>query len=222
MTSKVFLVHLRRPKPNDERTDPLYEFGSFGCTKCHGTNLLHPRHAGDLEGARLAFVQGGESGSRLVFLTPPITVKVWTTNCEVRWTPREMPFKYLEAPLLISNDGRSQFPSIKRFVRTARCPTWESCLSSLFRSRTKPLPPATAAELIAIYERARRESSPTAISSKYYEALPTVRKIDRNRARTRQGLIRALHAEKEKKRTGRTTRPCRIPRTRAVRKRRCT
>jgi hypothetical protein len=73
---KVFFVHLRRPGSDDPRTDPLYEFGSFGCTKCHCSNLFHPRHAEDLKGSRLAFVQGGDDGSRLVFLTPPITVRV--------------------------------------------------------------------------------------------------------------------------------------------------
>ena len=34
----VFIVHLRRPKKNDPeemRSDPFWEFGSFGCTGCH-------------------------------------------------------------------------------------------------------------------------------------------------------------------------------------------
>ncbi len=69
----VYFVHLRRPRNlNDQRADPFYEYGSFGCTGCHSKNLLHPRHAEKLNGARLAFVQGGNLGSRLVFLTPPI------------------------------------------------------------------------------------------------------------------------------------------------------
>jgi hypothetical protein len=58
---RVFFVHLRRPGSNDPRTDPLYECGSFGCTRCHSRNLLNPRHARELEGSRLAFVQGGAS-----------------------------------------------------------------------------------------------------------------------------------------------------------------
>ena len=103
----VFFVQLRRPGRNDVRTDPLYEFGSFGCTKCHSKNLLHPDNFKKLEGARLAFIQGGHLGSRLVLLTPPISVKKWKDNCEARWKPAAMPFKYAEAPVLASNDGEA-------------------------------------------------------------------------------------------------------------------
>ena len=91
----VFLVHLRRPvksDPEEKRDDPFYEIGSFGCTKCHSKNLFHPRHADKLRGARLAFAQGGQLGTRLVLLTPPITVRVWSDCCEAKWIPAEMPF----------------------------------------------------------------------------------------------------------------------------------
>src|SRR6516162_4697512 len=131
---KVFLIHLRRPGPKDFRTDPMYEFGSFGCTKCHSTNLFHPRHAEDLEGARLAFVQGGHLGSRLVFLTPPVKVRKWTDCCEAKWQPAEMPFKYTGAPILACNDEASDFPLIAQFAQRADCPTAVSGLSSRFRS----------------------------------------------------------------------------------------
>ena len=43
----IFFVHLRRPGPKDPRTDPLYEFGSFGCTtdSCAGNeSFAHPVH----------------------------------------------------------------------------------------------------------------------------------------------------------------------------------
>lgn len=137
---KIFFVHLRRPGKGDQRNDPFYEFGSFGCTECHSTNLLHPRHAKELNDVRLAFIQGGPDGSRLVFLTPPIReVQVWKNRtsrkrfCEVRWTPAEMPFKYNEAPVLVCNDGGSDFPLIQRLARRTDCPTDESGLSSLFR-----------------------------------------------------------------------------------------
>lgn len=131
----VFFVHLRRPKrasqnPNERRSDPFYEFGSFGCTKCHSHNLFHPRHASKLEGSRLAFVQGGKLGSRLVYLTPPIKVKVWKTNCEAIWTPATMPFKYSKAPVLAYNDGDSDFPLVEQFARQANCPTVEGGLCS--------------------------------------------------------------------------------------------
>jgi hypothetical protein len=155
-TPKVFFVHLRRPRKNDSRHDPFYEFGSFGCTKCHCKHLFHPRHAEELEGARLAFVQGGNRGSRLVFLTPPITVRVWSDNCEAIWTPVGMPFKYSEAPLLVSNERRSDFPLIEQFARETECPTIDSGLSSLLRSRAHPLPIEIAKHLISTFERQRK------------------------------------------------------------------
>lgn len=192
---KVFLVHLRRPGPNDARTDPLYEFGSFGCTKCHCTNLFHPRHADELRGSRLAFLQGGNSGSRLVFLTPPITVKVWLGNCEGRWTPPEMPFKYSEAPILVANDGSSDFSLIEQFARETDCATLESGLSSRLRSRSSPLPADLARQVVSVYVRHRKEKEPSAIAEHYYEALPYVKVIDRNRKQTHNGLIRSLRAE---------------------------
>src|SRR3954470_21807193 len=105
---RVFFVHLRRPKrdPDERRDDPFYELGSFGCTGCHSTTLFHPRHARELEGSKLAFIQGGALGARLVFLTPPITVTVWRDRCEARWVPPvngKMPFKYAQAPILAYN-----------------------------------------------------------------------------------------------------------------------
>jgi hypothetical protein len=44
MSNQVFVVMLRRPRKNDRRSDPFWEFGSFGCTGCHGKNLLHPKN----------------------------------------------------------------------------------------------------------------------------------------------------------------------------------
>lgn len=192
---RVFFVYLRRPGTNDTRADPFYEFGSFGCTECHCTNLFHSRHAEELQGARLAFVQGGDRGARLVLLTPPITVKVWQRNCEARWTPAEMPFKYTEAPILASNHGSSDFPLIEEFVRETDCPTLESGLSSRLRSRADALPVAMAKQVISTYERQRKEKPRSAIASTYYEALPYVTKIDCDRKSTYQHLIRKLCAE---------------------------
>jgi hypothetical protein len=66
--ARVIVVHLRQPKrgdPGESRSDPFYEFGSFGCTKCHSRNLMHPRRAHELDGARFAFAQGGRLGFRL-------------------------------------------------------------------------------------------------------------------------------------------------------------
>jgi hypothetical protein len=62
---------LRRPRKDDPRTDPFWEFGSFGCTGCHGNNLLHPKNCQIRNGDRLAFVQGGNLAP-LPLVTPPV------------------------------------------------------------------------------------------------------------------------------------------------------
>jgi len=201
---KVYLVHLHRPdsarkNPGEKRDDPFYEFGSFGCTKCHSKNLLHPNHARDLEGARLAFVQGGRLGSRLVFLTPPITVKKWAHNCELRWTPAEMPFKYKEEPTLVSNNGYTDFPSVKQFALHAAGGKIEGCFSSRIRSRARPLEPRLAREVVKVYEEKRAKAAgewPSVIAATYDEALPwKPPKVDRNRKATYRFLIAQRQGE---------------------------
>ena len=138
---KVFFVHLRRPRsarvdPNEQRDDPFYEFGSFGCTGCHSKNLFHSRHADELEGARLAFVQGGRMGFRLVFSRHPSRFGKWDNRCEAKWTPRKMPFKYTEAPILAWNDGPGDFPLVEKFARATNRTTLEAGLSSRLRSKS--------------------------------------------------------------------------------------
>ncbi len=73
--SKIYIVHLRRPRSGDPRWDPFYELGSFGCTGCHSRNLLNSRTSPIKDNDRLAFIQGGPHGSRLVMLTPPVKRK---------------------------------------------------------------------------------------------------------------------------------------------------
>lgn len=53
----VFMVVLRQPQKNDQRSDPFWEFGSFGVTKCHAKNSISFKNASCLEGGRLAFAQ---------------------------------------------------------------------------------------------------------------------------------------------------------------------
>jgi hypothetical protein len=203
---KIFFVHLRRPRRNDQRSDPFYEFGSFGCTGCHSSNLLHKNRAAKLKGARLAFVQGGKLGSRLVLLTPPIAVvKKWKEHCEkkrkwisireVRWKPMDMPFTYTEAPVLVSNDGYSHFPSVKEFARGTHCPTLVSGLASLIRSRACALDEQMAKEVVAVYKRWRRKATAThsGIASTYDETmLPAPRVLDPNRKATYRSEIKKL------------------------------
>jgi len=192
---KVFLVNLRRPNSADFCTDPFYEFGSFGCTKCHSNNLLCTRNAAELKGSRLAFAQGGAGGFRLMLLTPPISVILWSHNCEVRWKPPTMPFKYSEAPILVANDGRSDFPLVKAFSSKTARKTLEGGFASRFRSRSSPLQPEIAEELIVIYEKYRNEKGSSAIAEQYYQALPYVTRMDRYRKATYRRLISELTAE---------------------------
>ena len=45
---RIVIVMLRQPRledPSEMRTDPLWEFGSFGCTGCHRKNLMNPEEA---------------------------------------------------------------------------------------------------------------------------------------------------------------------------------
>jgi hypothetical protein len=199
---EVFFVHLRRPRspgkdPDEQRDDPFYEFGSFGCTGCHFDNLLNPQHVDEIKGARLAFIQGGPLGSRLVFLTPPIkSVTKWADCCEARWTPAEMPFKYAGAPVLARNHRHSDFPLVASLARRTRRKTIEGGLSSLFRSRATPLPPELANEVIAVYEHKRAAVPPSAIAETYEEALPKAPpKIDRNREATYNRRISELDGD---------------------------
>ncbi len=207
MAKKIFFVHLRRPKNSeDQRTDPFYEKGSFGCTGCHSRNLLHPKNAAKLKGARLAFIQGGELGSRLVLLTPPITVVKkwmkydkgkWVRICEVRWKPTDMPLKYAEAPVLISNDGYTDFPSVKKFVLTAHSPSLVSGLSSLVRAWTGELDEPMANE---VYDKWREAvASGAGIASQYHETMfPPPRKPDptrKSRKATYRNMIKELVAD---------------------------
>jgi hypothetical protein len=111
--TNVILVMLRRPRLHDakeRRTDPLWEFGSFGCTKCHRANLMNPKRIGELNGARFGFAQNGPHGIKLVHLTPPIRTLHHGWFGEAKWSPAEMPLTYASAPTLVDNEGLSDFP----------------------------------------------------------------------------------------------------------------
>ena len=205
MSPPVYFVHLRRPslakkdRKTERRSDPFYEFCSFGCTTCHYRNLMHPERSGRLIGARLAFVQGGKLGSRLVFLTPPIVaVRRWSKKdrdgklirfSEVRWTATgaaKMPFKYTEAPVLAWNDHPAESALaalVEQFAMRADGRKIEGRLCSKIRSRAEPLgldPPdplelELARQVVKVYDRRRAKAaktSPSPIASTYVESLP--------------------------------------------------
>ncbi|MCC6285549.1 MAG: hypothetical protein IT439_09665 [Phycisphaerales bacterium] len=203
-TQRVIVVHLRQPKrsdPNESRADPFYEFGSFGCTKCHSRNLMHPRRAHELDGARFAFAQGGPLGFRLVHLSPPARVVKHRDRCELVWTPAESPFRYDAAPVLVNAAGESDFPALLANLRRVFRATWPARFSSAFRSRRTPLPATVADEIVRVFDRKRAKVSPDALAASYVDALPySPRKPDGDRETTLAEL-RAKAAWKKAART---------------------
>jgi len=210
---KVVMVHLRRPwGDEDKRGDPFWEFGSFGITGCHHSNVMNPKKAHELLDARLAFAQGGPNGMRLVFLSPPIMrIRRYKREgedlVEARWHPKGMPFKYDHAPLLIDRDGRTDFPRLKVAIRDCDRRTWIAKFSSTFRSRRKFLGMNQAKEIVRKYEQRRRKASAGQLAKKYEQALPAGPKmIDSDRKNTYSNLYRrAGKPLREKDRCGKRT-----------------
>ncbi len=167
---RIIIVHLRRPGKDDLRSDPFWEFGSFGVTGCHHNNLLHPKNSPGLIGIRLAFAQSGKLGTRLVYLTPPINrVVVYRRRSEVLWSPAEMPFRYEKAPLLISNGGKSDFARLKEALSSGRRTTWVGQFASDFRTRKKALGARAARQLVTVYEHCRKCAPRTHIADNYVD-----------------------------------------------------
>jgi hypothetical protein len=178
MKHQTFIVFLRQPRSSrDHREDPYWEVGSFGCTGCHEKNLLNPRampiHIPD--GARLAFAQGGEQGTKLVFLTPPVQVFKRTfhkkTRLEVKWNPR-MPFRYENAPVLIDVYAKTDFPKLQSLIGGSRAENWRHKLSGKFRTRVHPLPHDVAEEVTEIFDQKISTASTSTIAETYLDAIP--------------------------------------------------
>jgi hypothetical protein len=116
---RVIIVMLRKPNiydPSEMRTDPLWEFGSFGCTGCHRDNLMNPNKLTELNGTRFAFAQNGALGVKLVHITPPVNTLHHGMVGEATWHPVEMPLTYSSAPILINNFGASDVPEIREMI----------------------------------------------------------------------------------------------------------
>ena len=188
---KVVVVMLRRPRrddPKEMRTDPLWEFGSFGCTRCHSRNLMNPRRIHELSGSRLAFAQGGEDEIRLVHVTPPVATVHHGLFAEAKWQPAEMPLEYKSAPVLVDNQGGTDVPALIHMIDRARRSSSVARFASKFRSRRRPLPPDVAGQVIAAYQ-VFRERGATAARN-YADALPfPPPRVDRDRRRTYEGLL---------------------------------
>ena len=170
---RVIVVLLRRPRmsdPTERRDDPFWEFGSFGCTGCHRRNLMNPKRSSDLEGARFAFVQGGDLGFRLVHVTPPISTRILGATCEVSWSPTEMPLAYAAAPLVVDNHGRSDIPELADMANGVRRSTPVARFASAFRTRRTPLAGLVGAAVASTYRDFRDRGAQ--VAPVYHAAMP--------------------------------------------------
>lgn len=193
MSAPVIIVHLRRPtNKRDARTDPLYEFGSFGLTGCHDTNVLSDRSAA---GCRLAFAQGGKHGFRLVMLTPPVDVRELAHVREAFWSPADMPLRYETAPVLIENDGSSDVVGMRDILASVNRDTLRQAFSSAFRSRKQPLDSELGAAVVRAWNSALERGAQRAVS--YWEALPSwdANFVDRDRHGTYQKQLMKARGE---------------------------
>lgn len=176
MSARLFIVFLRRPGKDDRRTDPFWEFGSFGCTGCHDDNLLNPKKRHLETDDRLAFVQGGPQGCKLLLITPPVKRKDHgTTKVEIRWDRSAKPFRYASAraPVLTKPGMKnSVLVELGKLVNTANRSTASGKLASRFRTRCQPLDGKAAQELLRLFERARDGAAPADFIEHYTDALP--------------------------------------------------
>jgi hypothetical protein len=209
--SKVIFVLLRRPNQNDEketRPEPFYEFGSFGCTGCHKKNLMNPNKIKELDGARLAFAQGGPDGFKLIQLTPPVKSEKYRNCCELKWDKSVESFKYKNAPLLINKNNASDFPFLKKILQDGDRSTGEGQFSSYFRSRRTPLEPDDAREIIKIYSRCVNTAQKEHFASNYVETMHELPpKKDSNRAKTYAKFLHKANSAKSC-RCKRKRKPC--------------
>jgi len=163
----LYFVFLRRPRgPRDRRSDPFWEFGSFGRTGCHSKNLLNPRTSRVRDGDRLAFLQGSQGEIRVVAVTPPIRVYRDDRRMEIQWDKRHRPLRFSDAPLLIDNHGRTDIPAIREQLKSVRRSTPCGQAGSRFRTMSGAIPTPIARQ--AIEQHAARKSK---MANRYCEAI---------------------------------------------------
>lgn len=150
----LYFLFLRRPQSlNDMRSDPFWEFGSFGVTGCHRKNLLHPIRTPLREGDRLVFLQGGKQEIRVIGLTPPIKVLGDTERINLRWDQTYQPVPYAAAPILINNQGYTDFPAVLELLANTQRSTYCGKAGSRLRSRTSPIESELADQILVWFER---------------------------------------------------------------------
>lgn len=176
IVDQIIIVMLRQPDMKDKcetRADPFYHEGSFGTSGCHRRNLMNRKRIHELEGARLAFAQGGPLGFRLINLTPPTSRAVkYYKYCELVWEPTDLPFRYETAPCLINSAGESDFPLLRSMIANAVPEHWLLKFSSGFRSRRRALNEPVAKELIEVYTDTLSGASPSMLAQCYIQTLP--------------------------------------------------
>ena len=178
------------------RSDPFWEFGSFGITGCHQKNVMNPRKSDEIQGRRFAFVQGGRNEIKLVHITPTLHVRHHERCMEALWNSEDLSLKYESAPLIVNNQGESDIPGFLELLEFVNRSTNVSKFASKFRSRREPLNNSLASTAIQVFNHFRSNTS-TTIGS-YTDALPYLPpKVDTDRI----GTYESLKRERNLKRT---------------------
>ena len=188
LNAGVIIVLLRRPyrhQSDERRDDPFWEFGSFGCTGCHRTNLMNPRRSHELVGKHLAFVQGGDRGSRLVHVTPPIVdiCRLSDEICEAVWSPTDMPLAAVDwwsrlgnflsptsRPCRSKNRSRLIFASRDGPASPSGAAFRCAIFASGFRSRRKAVAGEVGTQILSVYQQFRRGGAE--VAKDYVQAMP--------------------------------------------------
>lgn len=202
----LYLVFLRQPraaKTLDKRSDPFWEFGSFGLTGCHSRNLMHPKNVHRLNGQDIGFIQtgffGGVRGVRIVNIVTVESVVCHLDVCEVKWDPTNLPFKFSSSLLLLDNNGYYLSEDLKKMVNSVNRQTPVAKFSSKFRTRSFPVPENVKNDILLNFGALKKQSKAEDIVDFYWQAIgrePPV--LDQDRSKTYEELLikRSLYKRK--------------------------
>ena len=190
MKNKLIIVVLRQPRTSDKnesRSDPFWEFGSFGTTGCHSYNLMNKRNEDHVNGSQFAFVQGGQDGVKLVLITPNIIANTKREFMEAVWGPPKMPLIYSKAPLIINKDGKSDFILLRNEILKHKKQSNIQKFTSAFRSRVGEVDQEISEEMLNVFNKFYKDKNN--IAKHYEEALPYIPNcVDNNRFKTYKEL----------------------------------
>lgn len=210
----LFVVYLRRPHGNDQRSDPFWEFNSFGRTGCHSRNLLSPRCRIEPGVSSVLFLQGGAGSIRAVALAEVSEIVSFTLPArgqkskregrELRWGSIIGPFVFESAPLLLDNDRNSEFQMLAEYLlKRTRRNTPVAAVASRLRARAKELDAPFAVEVRDLFARWKGR-----LASAFHET------IEEGPWRQRMAAVAVDQKEQRKKAyaaltSGSTSRTCR-------------